>query len=228
MTTRILSRAAFPGSGPTLRTLIALGLIVGMAACGGGGGGSSPSGPMSFADSAPVLDPAPAQLPRPGAMNICQNYRLGARRIENLEVPDGARCVLEAGVTIDGNVELGNRSELYATGVTIGGNLQGQRAAVTLLEASSVGGNVQLDVGRDITVRDNKVDGSIQLVANGGVLDVLSNIVGGDIQLFTNLGSVDVSGNSVAGNLQCKENVPAPRGGNNVVQGNKEDQCAAL
>jgi len=183
---------------------------------------------MAFAGSAPALSPAPAQLPRPGTMNICENFRFGDRDIENLQVPDGARCVLEAGVKVDGNVELGNRSELYATDVTIGGNLKGQRAAVTLLEASSVGGSVQLDIGRDITVRDNRVDGNIQLKANGGVIHVLSNAVGADIQLFDNVGGVDVSNNEVDGNLQCKQNNPAPVGGGNVVQGNKEDQCAAL
>ena len=118
---------------------------------------------MSFVVSAPALGAAPEQLPRQGAMNVCENVRFGGREIDNLRVPDNARCVLETGVRIDGNIELGNGSQLYASGIFVDGNVQGQRAAGTLLEDSRVGGNVQLEIGRDITMRANAIDGNIQL-----------------------------------------------------------------
>ena len=239
MTLQRLSLASRARGRPARHALIAVGLTLGLAACGGGGSGSNPAGglvgggtamagPMSFSVSAPALGAAPAQLPRQGSNNVCQDFRFGGRDIENLQVPDGARCVLEAGVHVDGNVELGNASEFYATGVTIDGNLQGQGAGAVLLEASTVGGNVQLDIGRHITVRDSTVGGSIQLVENGGAIHVLSNVVDSDVQLFQNVGGARVGDNRVDGNLQCKENRPAPEGSGNVVQGNKEDQCAAL
>src|SRR5690606_32249502 len=99
----------------------------------------------------------PSPLPQSGGFNVCENYRFGGRDIENLEVPDGARCVLEDNVRIDGNVELGTRSEFYAQGVRIGGNVQGQRAATVVVENSTIGGNVQLDIGGAVTVRGNAI-----------------------------------------------------------------------
>ena len=205
-------------------------LVAGLAACGGGSGeasGASAVEPMSFA-AAPALGPAPTPLPRSSGVNVCDGYRFGSRDIENLSVPDGARCVLDRGVVVDGNVELGDRSELYAQGVRVGGNVQGQRAAAVVLETSTVAGNVQLDIGGAITLRDNAIGGSIQLVANGAAVHVLGNVVDSDIQLFDNVAGVWVSDNTVDGNLQCKQNQPVPMGGGNRVQGNKEDQCAPL
>jgi hypothetical protein len=79
---------------------------------------------------------APTPLPQVSGFNVCANYRFGDRDIENLQVPDAAICVLEAGVRIDGNVELGTASEFWAQGVTVGGNVQGQRAAAVLFAAA--------------------------------------------------------------------------------------------
>ena len=52
------------------------------------------------------------------------------------------------------------------------------------------------------------------------------NDVNGSSQVVANQGGVDITGNRVGGNLQCKENTPPPTHGANVVQGNAEDQCA--
>jgi len=202
-----------------------------LSACGGGGSGDAgtvvSAQPMSFA-TAPSLAAAPTPLPQVNGFNVCEGYRFGDRDIENLQVPDARICVLEPGVRIDGNLELGTGSELYAQGISVGGNVQGQRAAAVLLENSTVGGNIQLDIGGEITARGNTVGGSIQLKQNSQPVFVLANVVDSDIQLFTNVGGVEVGDNRVGGNLQCKENDAAPTGGGNVVQGNKEDQCAGL
>lgn len=200
-----------------------------LAACGGDAdaGDGAAGGGIEFT-SAPALGPAPTPLPQVAGKNVCEGYRFGGRELENLEVPDGAACVLESGVRVDGNVELGTGSELYAQGVFIGGNVQGQGAAVVLLEGSRVGGSVQLEAGGAVTLSRNEVTGSIQLKQNASELHVLDNVVNADVQLFDNLGGVEVSRNAVDGNLQCKENAPAPTGGGNTVQGNKEDQCAGL
>lgn len=145
-------------------------LGIGIGACGGGGSGdggsSAAAAPMRFSD-APPLNPAPTPLPQSaGGFNICENVRFGGRDIENLEVPDGRKCVLESGVEIDGNVELGTGSEFYAQGVRVGGNVQGQRAATVVIENATIGGNVQLDIGGTVTLRTNTVDGNLQCKQN--------------------------------------------------------------
>jgi hypothetical protein len=198
-------------------------------ACGGGGSngydGAAGAGELTFL-AAPALNPAPTTLPRQGSINICENYRFGDRDIENLEVPDDARCVLESGVRVDGNVELGRGSEFYAEEVFIGGNLQGQGSEKVFLRNSSVGGSVQPEQGGQVTIVDSRITGSIQLKQNRGALFVLENEVNADIQIFENTGGATINDNLVDGNLQCKENRPAPSGSRNVVQGNKEDQYA--
>jgi len=200
-------------------------------ACSGGefigSDGAAGAGELTFL-AAPALNPAPTTLPRQGSINICENYRLGDRDIENLEVPDGARCVLEIGVRVDGNVELGRGSEFYAEGVFIGGNLQGQGSEKVFLGNSSVGGSVQPEQGGQVTVAVSRITGNIQLKQNRGALFVLGNIVNADIRIFENTGGATINDNRVDGNLQCKENVPDLTGGANIVGGNKEDQCRLL
>lgn len=209
---------------------------VALAACGGGGGGGDGGGSSSGGGAsgggasaasfsqAPALPAAPTPLPVQNAFNVCEDVRFGGRDIENLQVPDGAVCVLDPGVEIDGNLELGNGAELYARGIRVGGNVQGQRAGLVVIEASTIGGNVQLDIGDEIALR---VDGSIQLVANGGPIELDGNGVGGDIQLFENEGGATLLDNTADGNLQCKENQPAPAGSGNRAA-SKEDQCESL
>jgi hypothetical protein len=215
----------------TITYFFGLALFIAMAGgCGGSGSSSGDneavtSGEITFA-AAPVLDPAPATLPQQNGMNICEDYRFGGRDIENLEVPDGKRCVLEPGVSVDGNVELGSNSEFYGDDVFIGGNLQGQRTCKVFLSNSVVGGSIQPELGGEVTIISNNVTGDIQLVQNRGALFVRDNVVNADIQIFGNSGGASINGNQVDGNLQCKENIPAPTGSGNIVQGNKEDQCS--
>jgi hypothetical protein len=55
------------------------------------------------------------------------------------------------------------------------------------------------------------VTGDIQLDANNGALQyVARNTVGGNVQVVSNGGGVDITGNTIDGNLQCKENSPPP------------------
>jgi hypothetical protein len=205
--------------------------ILTLAACGGGGdagGSASPaSGSALTFKQAPALPAAPSPLPVANSFNICEAVRFGNRDIENLQVPDNATCVLDPGVRIGGNLELGTGSKLFARGITVGGSIQGQRADVAVVEASTVGGSVQLDIGGSVALRELGVTGSIQLVNNRGAIDLESNRVGADVQLFDNRGGVLVNGSQIDGNLQCKQNDPAPTGSGNRAA-SKEDQCAGL
>jgi len=65
---------------------------------------------------------------------------------------------------------------------------QHREAGIVVLAASRVEGNVQLDLGGAIALRGLVVNGSIQLVANGGAIELDDNRVGSDIQLFENRG----------------------------------------
>lgn len=132
---------------------------------------------------------------------------LGAAVVDNLRVPDGASCVLE-GTRIQGSIKVGSRALLRARQIDVVGNIQAENHA-------------------GVTVTGSRVGGSIQLV-QGGSADLRANRVNGDIQLFANGAEQTVAGNRVGGNLQCKENRAAPRGSGNAVDGNKEDQCRTL
>ena len=208
--------------------------------------GTGTTTPLSFAH-APALAAAPAALPIVGAHNICENVVLDNRRLENLGVPDGATCVLDTGTVIDGSINLGSGSSLFARSIRVDGNIQGERARDVLVERSIIGGSVQLDIGGSAAIHQSDIDGSIQLDRNAGALFILGNQLDGDVQLFQNRagatvienrvngniqaeenrGALEISRNRAGGNLQCKQNDPAPTGAGNVAD-SLEDQCRPL
>jgi hypothetical protein len=164
----------------------------------------------------------------PGARDGLCRGSYGAVTVEELEVPQGATCVLR-GTRVQANVKVQRGATLDARGVRVGGNIQAEGAkAVAVVGSSRVGGSVQLKQGGAATVRDSFVNGDIQLDDNNAPQIVDRNDVGGNIQVVGTHAGVSINSNLVDGNLQCKENSPAPTGGGNVVQGDKEDQCAAL
>ena len=153
---------------------------------------------------------------------------LGAVTVDNLRVPQGARCIL-TGTTVQGTVKVERAATLGARAVRVIGNVQAENARrVNVIRGSRVGGSIQIKQGGAARVLDSRVNADIQYDANSSALEASRNSVGGSIQAFQNTGGVRIASNRVDGNLQCKENRPAPTGGGNVVQGNKEDQCARL
>jgi hypothetical protein len=148
--------------------------------------------------------------------------------VDNLRVPEGARCTLD-GTRIEGNLKIERGASLRARSIRVMGNIQAEGARqVSVAGRSSVGGNVQIKQGGGASILRVDVDGDIQLDENVHKLEVQDNRVGGNIQVFQNRGGAYIAGNVVDGNLQCKENRPAPRGGSNRVDGNREDQCRQL
>lgn len=152
---------------------------------------------------------------------------IGAVRLDNIFVPDGATCQLE-GTRASGNVVVGTGATLIARSIKINGNVQAEGAQrVAISGASSVGGSVQLMQGGSATVQKALIKGSLQMESNQGLLKAVGNVIGADLQVFQNTGGVQLRNNRIDGNLQCKANLPAPVGSGNQAA-SKEDQCAGL
>jgi hypothetical protein len=133
---------------------------------------------------------------------------IGDRTVDNLRVPDDARCVLR-GTRVEGTVKVETGAVLRAHDIRVIGNVQAENHRRVLVAGGSrVGGSVQIVQGHRFTLR--------------------RTTVGSDVQVFENHGRIRIRNNEIDGNLQCKENRREPSGGNNRVGGNKEDQCRRL
>jgi hypothetical protein len=132
---------------------------------------------------------------------------IGATTVDNLRVPQGAVCKLN-GTTVKGTITVQARATLRAERVRVVGNVQSENARRVVVRGSSVGGSIQHVQGGSAEIRNNRVEG--------------------DVQMFRNDARIAITGNRIDGNLQCKSNSPAPTGGANRVGGNKEDQCRRL
>ena len=95
--------------------------------------------------------------------------RVGAVGLDNIFVPDGARCVLER-TRAKGNIVVGEGASLYATSVSINGNLQAEGAAdVQVGGNSTFGGSVQLVKGGSATIARARINGDILFDENHGL-----------------------------------------------------------
>lgn len=152
---------------------------------------------------------------------------LGAVSVDNLKVPDKAKCTLN-GTRVKGNIIVGTGATLTAKSVTVDGNLQAEGAqSVTVSGNTTVGGSVQIKQGGSASLSGLRINGDLQLESNRGRLTATSNRIGGNLQVFQNTGGVKLTNNQIAENMQCKENKPAPTGSGNTA-GDKEDQCSGL
>lgn len=152
---------------------------------------------------------------------------VGAVRLDNIFVPDGATCTLE-GTRAEGSVVVGTGATLIARSIKVNGNVQAEGASrVAISGTTSVGGSVQLMQGGSISVQRATIQGSLQMESNNGPISAVRNTIGADLQAFQNTGGVKLNKNNIDGNLQCKANSPAPVGSGNRAD-SKEDQCAGL
>jgi hypothetical protein len=152
---------------------------------------------------------------------------IGAVALDNVFVPDGARCTLDR-TRLNGNVVVGTGARLTARSVSVNGNVQAEGARqVTVSGRSMIGGSVQIVQGVGATVRGATIGGDVLVDEQTGAVIAERNRVTGSMQFFANTGGVSIVDNRINGNLQCKENNPAPTGGGNQAA-SKEDQCAAL
>jgi len=153
---------------------------------------------------------------------------IGAQTVDNLRVPQGATCDL-TGAFVKGTVKVERDAVLRARSIRVVGNVQGENAARVTVDRSELGGSFQVKQGGGADLTESRLVGDVQLDANNGATQrVVANDVNGSVQVIANRGGVDITRNLIDGNLQCKGNVPPPTGGGNVVHGNAEDQCASL
>jgi hypothetical protein len=159
---------------------------------------------------------------------VCRGT-IGAVALDNILVPQGARCFLN-GTRAKGTVKVSRTATLAARNVIVVGNVQAEGAtSVAVYDGSRIGGSIQVKQGTAATVANSHVNGDILYDTNRGALRIEYNRVGGNVQAFQNVSrGLTITRNVIDGNLQCKANRPAPVGGGNVVGGNKEDQCARL
>jgi hypothetical protein len=158
---------------------------------------------------------------------VCRGT-IGAKTLDNVKVPQGARCILRE-TKVEGTIRVLRGARLKAIDVNVIGNVQGENARKVIVRKNSrVGGSVQVVQGRKAKVLSSKVKKDILYDEQSGRVIARGNNVGGNVQAFQNTGGVRIRGNVIDGNLQCKENQPAPTGGNNQVGGTKEDQCKTL
>jgi hypothetical protein len=152
---------------------------------------------------------------------------LGNVSLDNLRVPQGAKCVLN-GTRLNGTIRVQRDAVLIANGARINGAVQAENARNVVIRGSRVGGSIQVKQGGGATVRGTHVKQDIQYDHNRKALRAVRNRVVGSIQVVGNSGGASIVRNLVNGNLDCKENQPAPTGGGNRVGGSKTDQCARL
>jgi hypothetical protein len=153
---------------------------------------------------------------------------LGAITVDNLRVPQGAKCILKR-TRVEGTIKVQRRAVLVANRVRVIGNVQGEGARwVTVRYGSRVNGSIQVVQGGGAGVLGSRIGGTLLYDENRRALRAARNAIKGDLQAFQNSGGVWIARNRIDGNLQCKANRPRPRGFGNIVQGNKEDQCARL
>jgi len=152
---------------------------------------------------------------------------IGAQTVDNLRVPEGATCTLNA-TNVKGTAKVERAATLRAAGIRVVGNVQAENAADVVLAGSTIGGSVQVKQGGGADVVDSAITGDVQYDANSGRLNVTRNRVNGNVQVVGNRGQALVFDNTIDANLQCKENSPPPRGANNAVKGSAEDQCSAF
>jgi hypothetical protein len=157
---------------------------------------------------------------------VCRGT-LGAVTVDNLRVPDGARCELN-GTKVEGTIKVESRAVLIADEVRVIGNVQAENSKRVVFRDGRVGGSIQIVQSGSARVARTIVKGDILFDDDSRPVEAIRNRVGGNVQAFQNTGGVVIRGNRIDGNLQCKANRPRPTGGNNIVGGNKEDQCARL
>jgi hypothetical protein len=157
---------------------------------------------------------------------VCRG-KVGAVTVDNVLVPDGAKCTLN-GTRVQGNIVVKTGATLLANGVKVNGNIQAEGHTQVTVSNTKVGGSVQVNQGGGAQVKGSQINGDLQLEQNRGKFTLSKNKIGGNLQANQNLGSgLQISRNIIDGALQCQANNPPPTGSGNTAS-SEEDQCERL
>lgn len=130
---------------------------------------------------------------------------LGAIDVDDVEVPDGATCILD-GTRVDGNVIVGDGATLDVIGAHIEGNIQAEDThEVRTGQRTFVGGNIQVKRQAVVWIDDTVIDGDLQVEEGGASLVVYGTVIGGNLQ-FQKAASAIVEDSWIDGDLQMQEN----------------------
>ncbi|HLR96944.1 MAG TPA: hypothetical protein VK053_20655 [Jiangellaceae bacterium] len=128
--------------------------------------------------------------------------------------------------------------ETYLESSVVGSNVRTEGDVITDAYDTWVAGNLRVtDAGQGAVLCTSEVDGSVNYIGNGGLVQVgadgplggcATTYVGGNLRLVENTADSFVSDNIVRGSLICQDNDPAPVGEDNRVRGNESGQCADM
>lgn len=156
------------------------------------------------------------------------NGSLGNVRVEDLNVPDNATCVL-SGTFVDGDIQVKKNATLHAADIEVRGDIKADRAAsVSVSGGSEVNGKIEVTSSSEAHIQDVEIQGDLRFEDNAGPVDASGSVIDGNLKAFENHGGVTILDNTIDDNLECKDNRPAPTGSENVVNGKSKDQCIEL
>jgi hypothetical protein len=180
--------------------------------------------------------------------NCSSTYTTPQTITGNLDVPNNATCIFDAGASVTGNVTVGKGATLIVGGGTVAGNVLGNNCGAVGLVSVTVSGNVQ--VGNCTGTTDNPFGVLVAFSTIGGDFQCHNNTVDqyacvlfislilGNVQVMNNASSSDfqslIGGNTIIKNLECQNNLPAVTDVSllNTVTGNpnksSEGQCKGL
>ncbi len=160
---------------------------------------------------------------------VCRGT-IGATTVDNLLVPQGATCTLNA-TRVEGTVQVKPNATLFANAIRVKGNVQSEGFKnIVLRQGSVVVGSVQLENGLrggSGRVLNTRINGDLQFFQNDARMIARGATILANFQVVQNTGGVALTNNRISQSLQCKQNDPAPTGGGNRA-GDKEGQCARL
>src|SRR5688500_9153023 len=104
--------------------------------------------------TAPVCMAGPAVSPAVAEERTCRGA-IGATTVDNLRVPQGARCTLTR-TRVEGTVKVERGARLNARGIRVKGNVQAEGAAAVNVRRSRVDGSIQVVQGRSARIVRNR------------------------------------------------------------------------
>jgi hypothetical protein len=153
-----------------------------------------------FVLSATVATPASAH----SRSTICTSVLTTTTIPSDLVVPEGVYCELN-NTTVQGNIQIGQRSTLALYESRIEGTITGTRFELVTLQNTAVGKDIRLSSGVSIWLEGATIEGDVHL--NDGLdTRVLQSQVSGDLLVRRSSQQVQFCGTTVNGDARFADN----------------------